>query len=53
MIYIREKDEVLSNEMGLMKDLVIQLLTVCPRTMIYKEFFTFFREIFYYNKDMD
>lgn len=36
-----------------MKELLVLLLTSSPRTSIYKEFFSFFREIFYYNRDMD
>lgn len=30
-----------------------KVLTVTSKTVIYKEFFSFFREIFYYNRDMD
>jgi hypothetical protein len=57
MIYIREKEDA-SAEMGTgvstqMKDLMVKILGVLPRAPIYKEFFTFMREIFYYNRDMD
>jgi hypothetical protein len=57
MIYIREKEDA-SVEMGTgvssqMKDLMVKILGVLPRAPIYKEFFTFMREIFYYNRDMD
>ena len=36
-----------------MKELIIKVLSVAPNSTTYKEFFSFFREIFYYNKDMD
>ena len=36
-----------------MKELIVLLLSASPRTIIYKEFFSFFREIFYYSNDMD
>jgi hypothetical protein len=57
MIYIREKEEAAS-EMGTgvssqLKELMVKILRVLPRSPIYKEFFTFMREIFYYNRDMD
>jgi hypothetical protein len=32
---------------------MIKVLGILPRGPIYKEFFGFMREIFYYNKDMD
>ena len=53
MIFIREKEESMKDTQSLLKDLIVKVLCACPRTLIYKEFFTFFREIFYYNKDMD
>ena len=57
MIYIREKEEA-NAEIGTvvssqLKELMVKILGVLPRAPIYKEFFTFMREIFYYNKDMD
>jgi len=51
MIFARERG--LEECMTKMKELLVLLLTASPRTIIYKEFFSFFREIFYYNKDMD
>ena len=36
-----------------LKELMVKILVVLPRSPIYKEFFTFMREIFYYNRDMD
>lgn len=36
-----------------LKELMVKILGVLPRSPIYKEFFTFMREIFYYNRDMD
>ena len=54
MIYIREKEEeaagVISSQV---KELMVKILGVLPRAPVYKEFFTFMREIFYYNRDMD
>jgi|LauGreDrversion4_2_1035121.scaffolds.fasta_scaffold885589_2 hypothetical protein len=55
MIYIREKEDA---ETGTtvstqMRELMIKILAALPRGPIYKEFFGFMREIFYYNKDMD
>ena len=57
MIYIREKEDG-NAEMGNtvsthLKELIVKILGVLPRAAIYKEFFAFLREIFYYNKDMD
>lgn len=57
MIYIKEKEEA-SVELGTtisaqIRELMIKVLGVLPRGPIYKEFFGFMREIFYYNKDMD
>jgi hypothetical protein len=56
MIYIREKEE--ASEAGTVvssqiKELMVKILGVLPRAGIYKEFFAFMREIFYYNRDMD
>ena len=54
MIYIREKEETgLGETAQLLKEVIIKILTVTSKTIIYKEFFSFFREIFYYNQDMD
>ena len=55
MIYIREKEEeaaggAISSQV---KELMVKILGVLPRAPVYKEFFTFMREIFYYNRDMD
>ena len=54
MIYIREKEEeaagVISSQV---KELMVKILGVLPRAPVYKEFFTFMREIFYYNREMD
>lgn len=36
-----------------MKDVVVKVLSATNKSPIYKEFLTFFHEIFYYNKDMD
>lgn len=32
---------------------MVKTLAVNPNSIIYKEFLSFFREIFYYNHDMD
>ena len=54
MIYIREKeDSVLLESVQLMKEVMVKALSIISRAPIYKEFFSFFREIFYYNQDMD
>lgn len=53
MIFIREKEEVLQETSTLMRELMIKVLRASPNAVNYKEFFSFFREIFYYNKDMD
>jgi hypothetical protein len=53
MIYIREKED--SNpELGTtmstqMREIMIKVLGILPRGTIYKEFFSFLKEIFYYN----
>jgi hypothetical protein len=53
MIYIREKED--SNpELGTtmstqMREIMIKVLGILPRGTIYKEFFCFLKEIFYYN----
>ncbi|CDW75265.1 beach domain-containing protein [Stylonychia lemnae] len=55
MIYIREKVEF-QNDFEFIDGLKLLLektLAAIPNPMIYKEFFSFLREIFYYNKDMD
>jgi hypothetical protein len=50
MIYIREKEETgLGETAQLLKEVIIKILTVSSKTIIYKEFFSFF----YYNQDMD
>jgi hypothetical protein len=36
-----------------MREIMVRLLSVAPKTSLYKEFFGFLREIFYYNRDMD
>lgn len=53
MIFIREREENLKETCVQMKELLVKTLAVNPNSMIYKEFLSFFREIFYYNKDMD
>ena len=54
MIYIREKEEAgLGETAQLMKEVMVKVLGVTAKTGIYKEFLAFFREIFYYNQDMD
>jgi hypothetical protein len=57
MIYIREKEESnaeLGNSMSTqMKEIMTKVLGCLPRGPIYKEFFSFLKEIFYYNQDMD
>jgi hypothetical protein len=50
MIYIREKeDSGLLESVQLMKEVMVKALSIISRAPIYKEFFSFFREIFYYN----
>ncbi len=54
MIFIREKEDAgLLESAQLMKEIVVKVLSASSKTSIYKEFFSFFREIFYYNQDMD
>lgn len=53
MIYIREKDEVLSDFAPMLKDLLLATFLASPSIITYKHFFSFFREIFYYYRDMD
>ena len=36
-----------------MKEIMVRVLGTLPRGRIYQEFFSFFKEIFYYNNDMD
>ena len=54
MIYIREKEEEAGGAISSqVKELMVKILGVLPRAPVYKEFFTFMRDIFYYNRDMD
>ncbi len=54
MIYIREKEEEAGGAISSqVKELMVKILGVLPRAPVYKEFFTFMREIFYYNRDID
>jgi hypothetical protein len=53
MIYIRERDDVLKDCGAQLRDLIVRTLCAAPSTLRYKEFFSFFREIFYYHQDMD
>lgn len=53
MIYLREKEEISAGTVAKMKDIIIKCLTALPLAPIYKEYFSFFREVFYYNTDMD
>lgn len=51
MIYIREQqDQAMSTSI---RELMIKTLRAIPNTKLYREFFSFFREVFYYNRDMD
>jgi hypothetical protein len=53
MIYIREREDALKDSCIQMKEIVVKALAANPNSTIYREFLAFFREIFYYNKDMD
>ena len=53
MIFIREKEDLIPEAMKQVKEIITKLLIAAPKSQLYKEFFSFFREIFYYNKDMD
>lgn len=53
MIYIREREDQLEDSCKQLKEIIVKTLAAHPNSTIYREFLTFFREIFYYNKDMD
>lgn len=53
MIFIREKEDLIPEAMKQVKEIITKLLIAAPKSQLYKEFFSFFREIFYYSKDMD
>ena len=52
-IFLREKSEVDPKVIKNLKEIVSKVFSSLPNSQIFKEFFSFFREIFYYNKDMD
>jgi hypothetical protein len=52
-IFVRERSEELKETSVLIREIIVEILSAAPNSTVYKEFFSFFREIFYYNKDMD
>ena len=50
---MREKNEVDPKVIQNLKEIVSKVFSSLPNSQIFKDYFSFFREIFYYNKDMD
>lgn len=52
-IFLREQDEYMEDSLEKMREIMIKTFAAYPDSLIIKEFFSFLREIFYYNKMMD